>query len=498
MVGGEGEVIETMEKNTIITLKLRGKSNRWIAKEAGINRKTVARYWNEYQQLSTQLQPHGDNRELQERIIAGPQYDVSSRKPVKYTSRMDASIDAILEKEKEKAREIGDNNKQKLTNRQIHKILRDQGHDIGLTIVSNHIKEKRHKLAEAFIRQEYDFGDRLEYDFGEVRLVINGTAGKYYLAVFGSPRASFRWAYLYNNQKKAVFEDSHVRFFEMVQGVYREMVYDNMRNVVTAFIGKNEKELNTNLIAMSTYYGFRINVTNCFRGNEKGYVESSVKAVRREVFAARYRFDSIEEAEQYLEAELLSMNADSSIEEEMKHLLPWRPPLELSQMRKQRVDKYSFVRVGNNFYSVPEYLVGRRVTVRNYMKEIVIYAGLHEVCRHPKKDGAGKMSVNIFHYLNTLAKKPGAVRNAKALRDEADLKAVFDQHYAARPREFIDVLRANQGRPMEEIVRIAQASGAGYTGNLPEVIGSNVLRHTQSQLCQISDFFIKGGTGYEY
>jgi len=481
-----------MEQNTVITLKLKGKSNRWIAKEIGINRKTVADYWAEYQRLTRQLEEEGDNREIQEQIVAGPKYDVSTRAPIKYTKEMDETIDAILENEAEKARELGENNKQKLTNKQIHGMLRAQGHDIGVTVVTNKIREKRNKLAEAFIRQEYDFGDRIEYDFGEVKLVIDGVVGKYYLAVFGSPRASFRWAYLYNNQKKDVFLDSHVRFFSMVGGSYREAVYDNMRNVVARFIGKNEKELNADLIAMSTYYGFSLNVTNCFSGNEKGYVESSVKTVRKEVYAVRYRFDSIEEAEQYLETELRRMNAGSLIEEEKKHLLPWRPPLELSRMTEQRVDKYSFVRVDNNYYSVPEYLVGRKVTVRNYVKEVVVYAGLNEVCHHKKKDGYGEMSVNILHYLDTLTKKPGALRNSKALRSEADLKAVFDRYYTRNVRRFIDALRANQDEPMDEIVRRLQAYGEGYAGSRPETIESNVLRHTQNQLYIISDFFAKG------
>ena len=485
-------MIEKMDKNAIITLKIKGKSNRWIAKETGINRKTVAKYWNEYRQLMGQLEPGCNNRDIQEQVVADPKYDSSARGPVKYTPAIDAAIDAILESEAAKAHELGESNKQKLTNRQIHGLLREQGHDIGLTAVTNHLKEKRNKLAEAFIRQEYDFGARLEYDFGEVKLVINGVAEKYYLAVFGSPKASFRWAYLYTNQRKDVFLDSHVRFFEMVHGVYREVVYDNMKNVVTSFIGKNGKELNTDLVAMSTYYGFSLNVTNCFRGNEKGFVESSVKAVRKEAFAVRYRFDTIEEAEQYIEAELIRMNEGSLIEEEMGYLLPWRPPLELSRMTEQVVDKYSFVRVGNNFYSVPEYLVGRKVTVRSYISDIVVYSGLREVCCHKKKDGSGEMSVNIFHYLDTLAKKPGAVRNSKALRSESDLKAVFEQYYTTRARVFIDVLRANQGLPMDEIVRIAKASGAGYTGSLPEAVGSNVLHHTRNQLYMISDFFMKG------
>ena len=491
-------MIDQMEKNAIIRLKLKGKSNRSIARDTGVNRKTVARYWTEYQKLAKQLEENGDNRALQEAMVSCPKYNAGSRKPTKYTATIDRVIDNILLSEAKKAKELGENNKQKLTNRQIHGLVRKAGHEIGITTITNRIKEKRRKQAEAFIRQEYEYGDRLEYDFGEVKLIINGLADKYYLAVFGSPRGSFRWAYLYNNQKKEVFLDSHVRFFEMIRGVYRELVYDNMKNVVTRFIGKNEKEMNADLIAMSTYYGFSLNVTNCFSGNEKGYVESSVKYTRREIFGIRYRFDTIEEAEEYLETELIRMNEKSFIEEEQEHLLPWRPPLELSQMTEQRVDKYSFVRVENNFYSVPEYLVGRTVTVRKYVKEIIIYSGLSEVCRHSRRNGFGEMSVNILHYLDTLAKKPGAVRNSKALKNETELKTIFDKYFTSRVREFIDILRTNQDKPMEEIVTIMRLFGAGYKFADPEAMESNVLRHARSQLIQISDYFMKGRVANGY
>jgi transposase len=481
-----------MEKSTIITHKLQGKSNRWIARETGIDRKTVASYWNEYQRLSSQLQTDGDNRAIQEKIVSAPKYDTSTRRPKKFNSEIDNAIDEILASETEKARELGESHKQRLTNVQIHRLIVNQGHDIGLTVISDHVKEKRRKAQEAFIRQEYDFGKRLEYDFGEVKLVIGGVVGKYYLAVFGAPRSQFRWAYLYTNQKKAVFLDSHVKFFELVGGVHEEVIYDNMRNVVTAFIGRNEKELNADLLAMSIYYGFTPNVTNCFRGNEKGFVESSVKNVRKDVFAVRYRFDTLEDAEQYLEEELLRMNEVSEIEEEMEHLHPWRPPLELSRMTDQTVDKYSFVRVDNNFYSVPEYLVGRELTVRSYIKDIVVYSGLNEVCRHKRLDGYGEMSVDIFHYLDTLTVKPGAVRNSKALRSEVELKAVFDDYFTENAREFIAILRVNQTKPMDEIVRILKAAGEGYPDINPDEVSSNVMHHTQTQLYLISDFFMKG------
>jgi len=132
------------------------------------------------------------------------------------------------------------------------------------------------------------------------------------------------------------------------------------------------------------------------------------------------------------------------------------------------------------------------VTVRNYIKDVIIYAGMNEVCRHKKKDGYGEMSVNIFHYLDTLAKKPGALRNSKALRSEADLKAVFDSYYTNDARKFIDILRTNQDKPMDEITRILSAAGDGYTISPSDAKESNVLRHTKCQLYLISDFFTKG------
>jgi hypothetical protein len=48
----------------------------------------------------------------------------------------------------------------------------------------------------------------------------------------------------------------------------REIVYDNMRNVVSKFIGKSEKALNGKLVSMANYCGFQINVTKASRGSE--------------------------------------------------------------------------------------------------------------------------------------------------------------------------------------------------------------------------------------
>jgi len=485
-----------MEMHTIITLKRQGKSNREVARETGYDRKTIARYWGLHQSDLETLYTTDDTKRAQEKITEMPKYDSSGRKPVKYSEAIDAALDVILESEKEKCRQIGERHKQHLTNVQIHRLICDQGFDIGRTTISEHVREKREKIKEAFIRQEYDYGERLEYDFGEVRLVIGGIAKKYYIAGLGSPAGQFKYGYLYKNQKKDVFMDSHVRFFRMINGVYRSVTYDNMKNVVAKFIGKGEKELNPDLIKMSLYYGFDIDVTNCYSGNEKGYIESSVKAIRNEVFAVRYTFDTFEEAEMYLEKELCRLNKDSLINEELQCLLPARPPLELAKITVQNVDKYSFVRVDNNFYSVPDYMVGREVTVKNYISEIVVFSGMEELCRHTKADGFHEMSADIFHYLDTLMKKPCALKHSKALRCKAELKAIHDRYFSNRTREFILLLREHRGKPVAEIARILEDVGRGSARIVTDAqtgIAENVMRHTYGQLAALSSFFMKGG-----
>ena len=494
--GGESGVIELSEKHTIITLKNKGRSNREIERITGINRKTVARYWNDYQRQVDELDGDGDIRSAQEMVIEKPHYDTSSRGPIKYTPEIDKAIDDILSTENIKSQLLGKAHKQHLTCRQIHGILIEQGFDIGLTTVTFYVGEKRRISREAFIRQQYDFGDRLEYDFGEVKLVIGGVTNTYHLAAIASPASDFRWGYLYENQKKDVFLDSHVRFFEMTGKVWREVVYDNMRNVVSRFIGRNEKELNADLIKMSIYYGFDVNVTNCFSANEKGYVESTVKWIRNKIFAARYVFDTVDEARRYLALRLTCLNASSRIEEEIRALRPARPPLEIARVSEHSVNKYSFIRVDNGFYSVPDYLVGHTLTVKSYPEEIVVFSGFFEVCRHRRLCGQEVYSVDILHYLNTLATKPGAVKNSVALRSKARLKEVFEQRYVNRPKDFIFALEQLKGRPIDEIALILEddhttpvVSSDVFMGNIAESIKYN----TQRQLAAVSAAFLRGG-----
>ena len=455
-----------LDISAILKLKEQGLSNRSIAKALGINRKTVNKYWNEYKENLQRLAETDNEKDIlniQENIVSKPKYNSENRVRRKVTPEFLNALEKILEDEEKKVKVLG-TNKQALTKQQIYELLKKQGFTLSYSTVVLEIRRIKNSGNECFIRQDYDFGDRLEYDFGEVKLVINGITKKYYIAVLSSPAGNFRWCYLYDNCKKDIFLDSHVKFFEMIGGVWKEVVYDNMRNVVSKFIGKNEKELNEDLVKMSLYYGFDINVTNAFSGNEKGYVEGSVKYLRNKIFAENYKFTSEEFAIEYMESQLMKLNENSKIEEEKKKLKPTKPPLELAEVRKSSVNKYSFVQIENNFYSVPEYLVGLAVTSKIYYNKILIYSNNELVCEHKKLDGVKKISADIRHYLKTLTFKPGALRNSYVLKSNPKLKSIFDKYYTNNPKKFIDLISKNKEKSNIDLEEILIAN----SGNLVE------------------------------
>ncbi|XJS11053.1 Mu transposase domain-containing protein [Aerococcaceae bacterium WGS1372] len=241
--------------------------------------------------------------------------------------------------------------------------------------------------------------------------------------------------------------------------MYQEVDYDNMRNVVTRFFERNEKEINESLLKLSLYYGFEINVTNCFGGHEKGTVEGRVRHIRQQCFSKHYQFSSLEAAQQHLTDQLIQLNQASQIVEEKKHLLSWRPPFELAHMVQGRVNKYRLIQFETNAYSVSDYLVGHTIQLKVYHDYFVVYANHEEVCRHQKIEGTHQYQLDIYHYLKTLMKKPGALKHTLVLKHSPDLKALYDLYYKEKPREFLDTLNQCRSLPKDKLIqRLSQTS----------------------------------------
>jgi len=446
-------MLDYLQKSKIIDLKRAGKSTREIARLMRIDRSTVSRYWNKAQQELHELTQKGvDARSMQHQLYLEPTYKREGKKR-KFTLEMAERLAQILEDDEKKNRLLKWN-KQRLTNIQIHEMLLNEGFEISLATINIELAKLRkpYKNPEVYIKQYYEYGKRLEFDFGEVKLDLGKGITKYQMAVFCAPASNFRWCFLYENQKQSVVLDAHVRLFDMIGGVWSEVVYDNMKSVVSKIESKNNKKLNDEIVKLASYYGFKIKTCNPYSGNEKGSVERSVDVLRNRLFSLNQKFDSLETARKYIDSQLKKMNKGSEILIEQEYLSPVPPPYELAEFSEGVVSKYGFVSVDSVRYSVPEELVGKRVCVKKYYDEIRIIFDFVEVCRHKRCFQKGRDIVDISHFLNAFRKKPGAIEDSVALRSIPKLKDIFDRYYSENPRKFIDILRENKGCDVDELI----------------------------------------------
>ena len=73
---------DLLDKAAIIKLKEQGLSNRGVARQLGIDKKTVNKYWNEYKDNLKKLNETTDSKEIaqiQENITSAPKYNSENR-----------------------------------------------------------------------------------------------------------------------------------------------------------------------------------------------------------------------------------------------------------------------------------------------------------------------------------------------------------------------------------------------------------------------------------
>lgn len=424
-------------------------SERKIARDLQINRKTVKKYLEEYLEAQNKSEEEGTEEILQDYSTSPPDYDSKGRPKRKLTNEISALIRAELE-ENERKRQNG-LRKQIKRKIDIHEYLLSLGYQIGYTTVCNHIRDQSISEREAFIRQSYLPGEECEFDWAETKLKISGVQKRLLLAVFTSAYGNYRYARLYVRQDTLAFMESHNDFFANIGGVFHEMVYDNMRVAISEFVGRTEKHPTVALTNLSGWFQFRWRFCNVRRGNEKGHVERSVEFVRRKAFSHIDEFGSFEKAQEHLMTTLEKLNnqvtssagksPSEALSEEKKHLWKYPGEMECYLMSSLKIDKYATFSYGTNRYSVPDYLVGRMVDVKVYANRLKVYHNNLHLYTHERKYGTFEWQLDIDHYLTTLARKPGAVHGSVALEQTMpSIRLIYERYFTNHPRGFIDIL----------------------------------------------------------
>lgn len=459
-------MITLQQKAEIIISYIRdGKSFSQIERDVGVTRKTITKYIREYEAKKKELLEKDCSIEhhelLIEELVNRPKYNALNRKKRAVTDQMLERIDEFL-KENEVKRSSG-RSKQQMKKIDIFEKLIEEGFQVSYPTIVRTVRSIETRRKEAFIKQDYSYGEICEFDWGEVKLFIDDQLRKFQMAVFTSASGNYRSAVLYPSQKMECFLDSHAEFFEEIQGSYCTMVYDNMKTAVKRFVGRNEKEATEDLIKISLYYGFRYRFCNTAKGNEKGHVERSVEYIRRKVFSKLDRFHSLEEANAYLKSELLRLNAKPQVllkgkcasdifKEERSHLLPKMPKYDTARTSTLRVDSYSTVIVDESHYSVPDHLVGQYVFAKVYPTKVILYHQNEKVAVHTKMHGCHEWSIDLFHYTKTIKKKPGALQNSLALKQAHQrLQQIYHLYYIKKEKEFIELIELIKERSLQEI-----------------------------------------------
>jgi len=429
-----------------------GESKSRIAREVGVCRKTVRNYISAYSEEKKKLQSNENfnDKELIEEIVKAPKYNCSNRKKRKITDEIVKSVkDCLAENRKKKSR---GQHKQQMKKIDILEHLREQGFDIGYTSICGLVNSLENIHSETYIKQKYSPGEICEFDWAEVKLFIAGKLRTFQQAVFTSAYGNYRYSYLFPKQNTQCFQEAHALFFEHLGGVFRTIVYDNMKVTVRKFVGRNEKEATRGLLQLSMYYNFDFRFCNIRAGNEKGHVERSVEYVRRKAFSRKDNFSSLEEANEHLLSvcEVLNrkpqkgnkeQSAIELFEIEKEYLLPVFQKFECARLADLRVDKYGTIIVDSCHYSVPENYTGKIITAKIYSSEIICFFEDEKICIHKKSHRFGEWIIKIEHYLQTLKRKPGAVRSSVALSQMKEgFQNIYRKYFSAKSRDFIELL----------------------------------------------------------
>lgn len=435
-----------------------GKPVKQISRELGVSRNTVRGYLREFSEQKAELIAGGDRSALLLAMSEEPKYDSQKRERRVLTEQVYEIIQQCL-MENERKKELG-NGKLCMKSIDIHELLLEKGFTISYPSVNNAVNELRNVRKEAFVKQEYRYGEVCEFDWGEVKLWIDSRLITFRMAVFTLAASNIRYAILYRHEDTQAFLDAHIQFFHFLGRVPLTMVYDNMRVAVAKFVGKTEKIATIALKQLSTYYGFAFRFCNIRKGNEKGHVERSVEVVRRRAFSSISRFATQKEAIQRLNETILRLNMDKSAELQLERdaMSPGMPDYTSVIRFSGMVDKLSTITYKQNHYSVPDYLVGRQVEILAMIDEIVVRYGSNEIARHQRSYDNHTYTLEIMHYRDTLLRKPGALAGSVCMQQtDTFLKILFDKYFKTSPKEFILLLHIMDRFSLHQIHKSIEA-----------------------------------------
>ncbi len=136
-------------------------------------------------------------------------------------------------------------------------------------------------------------------------------------------------------------------------------------------------------------------------------------AIMAELNARLEAYDEADDARR-IANRVRTVGQDFALEAPTLRALP-AEPVKAGLVLRPRVDRHARVTVRQCHYSVPAKLIGQRVRVILRADQLVIFAGRGQIAQHERSTVRGSSTLVLDHYLEVLARKPGALPGATAL-----------------------------------------------------------------------------------
>lgn len=287
------------------------------------------------------------------------------------------------------------------TSMAIFKFIQKDGYTGSYSLVADFVqKHKEEQIKKATIRFETAPGLQSQVDWKENLKMISKNGELFevniFLMVLGYSRTKFV-KLTSDKTQKTLFECMN-EAFEYFGGVPKEIVFDNMATVVDRANSKiGNVKLNTKFVQYSKDIGFNPITCRIYRPQTKGKVESLAKLVDR-LQVYNHEFETYEELEKIVKMFMKEINNEISqgtnmkpierLAKETKHLLPL-PNQEVlnaytTSPKEYKVSKESMITYKGQKYSVPTYLIGKSVSVKETEEYIHIYYTTNLITKHKK------------------------------------------------------------------------------------------------------------------
>jgi transposase len=369
-----------------------GCSVRQIARDMGLNRRTVQKYLR----------------------VSEPQRDETVVRQQPVMTVVGPRIEALMEEWKPR---LG--GKHRLTSPRMHRQLIEEGFCVGERTVRQFLAEKRRLAAEVYIPLVHRPGDEAQVDFFEVTVDEGGLRRKVWKFLMRLMYSCRDFIHLYDRCDRPCFLDGHVRAFTFFGGVPRRVVYDNLSAAVKRVVGLRDRELTDRFKALTSHYLFEPCFARPLQGHDKGGVEGRGKSIRLQHLTpilAGPDLDTISAAalsdieRLWQQKQHSDGRAFSTLFEEDRSLFLPLPvvPFDPRCLEPVSISKSSTVKLNGAVYSVPEQWARLDAEAWIGARDIRFCCRGEEILR-PRMLPGGKR-IEYRDYLRELSHKPQAVR----------------------------------------------------------------------------------------